>query len=69
MTKLRHFYATCAIGLGIWEASAFLTRKRIWTVTGTVRYAATKNDKVTRLVVTLWMLGLFHHFFHERFED
>jgi hypothetical protein len=57
----RHFYGTCAITLGMWEACAYTTR-RVPTVTG---FCRARKHPVFRLVVIMWLLGLGRHLLRE----
>lgn len=57
-TRIRQCWAFCAIGLGLWEATAISTR-RIPTITDTCRHYRTR--KLGALTIGLWWIGLGHH--------
>ncbi len=57
----RHFWAVQAILLGAWEAAAFLTRRRIPTITTTVRRSRSRHRRLTHTIVLAWLVGLARH--------
>lgn len=58
----RHFYGTCAVVLGAWEAAAYATR-RVPTVTRTCRslHGAPRYRLAARALVLIWAAGLARH--------
>jgi hypothetical protein len=71
--KLKHFYAASIIGLGAWEATAFASRRRVWTVTGTVRHFNGKQHKAQRAatkgVVALYLIGAGVHLLRQAADE
>lgn len=56
------FYGACAIVLGFWEATAYVTDS-VPTVTATCRrlHACPRRGRATRLAVLAWTAGLALH--------
>lgn len=50
----KYFYATSAIGLGAWEATAYATKHKIPTVSTTICKARRRNRKLTLAAVIAW---------------
>jgi hypothetical protein len=61
-------WATTAIGLGVWEATAVSTKK-IPTITRTCRMAKAKYRRQTEAAIIAWLLGLGMHLLKHELED
>ena len=57
---MKHGYGACAIALGAWEATAYLTG-RLPTVSTTYARCCERRRTVARLVFVLWAAGLYRH--------
>lgn len=53
-------WATCAIGLGVWETTA-VTTKKVPTITNTCRYAKKRYRRQTEAAIIVWLFGLGAH--------
>lgn len=53
-------WATCAIGLGVWETTA-ITTKRIPTISKTCSVARKRHRHKVEFVVIAWLFGLGSH--------
>lgn len=60
-------WATTAIGLGVWEATAVTTRK-VPTITRTCKMARDKNRRATEAAILLWLFGLGAHLLKREIE-
>lgn len=60
MRMLRHTWGMFVIFLGVWEASAYATRKHP-TITGMVHRSHARNRHVTRVLLAAWMVALAKH--------
>lgn len=60
-------WATTAITLGVWEATAVTTR-RIPTISRTCRMARQRNARATEAAILVWLFGLGAHLLKREIE-
>lgn len=60
-------WATTAITLGVWEATA-ITTKKVPTISRTCRMARQRNARATEAAILVWLFGLGAHLLKREIE-
>ena len=57
---MKHGWGTCAVALGAWEATAYLTG-RLPTISATYARCHRRRRTLVRLAFAAWAVGLYLH--------